>query len=91
MYKDFKFFVFIVYCDIKVDIVVGECVWGIVYELEQDGFSIFFIVSFVEGCIVVFIYYGLVCILVVVEGVGENQCLLQDVVELICVVCVWVL
>lgn len=83
MYKDLKFPILIVHRDIKADTVAGERVRGIAHELEQDGFSILFSSSAAEGCIVAATHHGLACILVAAEGAGENQRLLQGVVELI--------
>ncbi|WP_416354236.1 lysine-specific pyridoxal 5'-phosphate-dependent carboxylase LdcA, partial [Pseudomonas aeruginosa] len=83
MYKDLKFPVLIVHRDIKADTVAGERVRGIAHELEQDGFSILSTASSAEGRIVASTHHGLACILVAAEGAGENQRLLQDVVELI--------
>ncbi len=83
MYKDLKFPILIVHRDIKADTVAGDRVRGIAQELEQDGFSILSTASSAEGRIVASTHHGLACILVAAEGAGENQRLLQDVVELI--------
>ncbi len=83
MYKDLKFPVLIVHRDIKADTVAGERVRGIAQELAQDGFSILSTASSAEGRIVASTHHGLACILVAAEGAGENQRLLQDVIELI--------
>jgi len=83
MYKDLKFPVLIVHRDIKADTVAGDRVRAIAGELEQDGFSILSTASSAEGRIVASTHHGLACILVAAEGAGENQRLLQDVVELI--------
>ncbi|MED5608868.1 Orn/Lys/Arg decarboxylase N-terminal domain-containing protein [Pseudomonas sp. JH-2] len=83
MYKDLKFPILIVHRDIKADTVAGDRVRGIARELELDGFSILSTASSTEGRIVASTHHGLACILVAAEGAGENQRLLQDVVELI--------
>ncbi|TBU84798.1 Orn/Lys/Arg decarboxylase N-terminal domain-containing protein [Phytopseudomonas dryadis] len=83
MYKDLKFPVLIVHRDIKADTVAGERVRDIAGELEQDGFVILSTSSSAEGRIVASTHHGLACILVAAEGAGENQRLLQDMVELI--------
>ncbi|CAN7605746.1 arginine/lysine/ornithine decarboxylase [Aquipseudomonas alcaligenes] len=83
MYKDLKFPILIVHRDIKADTVAGDRVRGIARELEQDGFAILSTASSAEGRIVASTHHGLACILVAAEGAGENQRLLQDVVELI--------
>lgn len=83
MYKDLKFPVLIVHRDIKADSVAGDRVRAIAQELEQDGFSILSSASSAEGRIVASTHHGLACILVAAEGAGENQTLLQDMVELI--------
>ncbi|MBT8766635.1 Orn/Lys/Arg family decarboxylase [Metapseudomonas boanensis] len=83
MYKELKFPVLIVHRDIKADTVAGERVRSIACELEQDGFTILSTASSAEGRIVASTHHGLACILVAAEGAGENQRLLQDVVELI--------
>ena len=83
MYKDLKFPVLIVHRDIKADTVAGDRVRAIAQELEQDGFSILSSASSAEGRIVASTHHGLACILVSAEGAGENQTLLQDMVELI--------
>lgn len=83
MYKDLKFPILIVHRDIKADTVAGDRVRGIARELEQDGFVILSTASSTEGRIVASTHHGLACILVAAEGAGENQRLLQDVVELI--------
>lgn len=83
MYKDLKFPILIVHRDIKADTVAGDRVRGIARELEQDGFVILSTASSAEGRIVASTHHGLACILVAAEGAGENQRLLQDVVELI--------
>ena len=83
MYKDLKFPVLIVHRDIKADTVAGDRVRAIAQELEQDGFSILSSASSAEGRIVASTHHGLACILVAAEGAGENQTLLQDMVELI--------
>ncbi|MGQ7957739.1 Orn/Lys/Arg decarboxylase N-terminal domain-containing protein [Pseudomonas sp. SP16.1] len=83
MYKDLKFPVLIVHRDIKADTVAGDRVRAIARELEQDGFSILPTASAAEGRIVASTHHGLACILVAAEGAGENQRLLQDMVELI--------
>lgn len=83
MYKDLKFPILIVHRDIKADTVAGDRVRDIARELEQDGFSILSTASSAEGRIVASTHHGLACILVAAEGAGENQRLLQDVVELI--------
>ncbi|MBA4245630.1 MAG: lysine decarboxylase [Pseudomonas sp.] len=83
MYKDLKFPVLIVHRDIKADTVAGDRVRAIARELEQDGFSILPTASAAEGRIVASTHHGLACILVAAEGAGENNRLLQDMVELI--------
>ncbi len=83
MYKDLKFPVLIVHRDIKADTVAGERVRGIARELELDGFNILSTASSEEGRIVASTHHGLACILVAAEGAGENQRLLQDVLQLI--------
>ncbi|WP_437883391.1 Orn/Lys/Arg decarboxylase N-terminal domain-containing protein [Pseudomonas sp. LRF_L74] len=83
MYKDLKFPVLIVHRDIKADTVAGERVRGIAQELAQDGFAILSTASSAEGRIVASTHHGLACILVAAEGAGDNQRLLQDMVELI--------
>ncbi len=83
MYKDLKFPILIVHRDIKADTVAGDRVRAIARELEQDGFTILPTASSAEGRIVASTHHGLACILVAAEGAGENQRLLQDVVELI--------
>lgn len=83
MYKDLKFPVLIVHRDIKADTVAGERVRAIAEELSQDGFTILSTASSAEGRIVASTHHGLACILVAAEGAGENQRLLQDMVELI--------
>lgn len=83
MYKDLKFPVLIVHRDIKADTVAGERVREIAEELSQDGFTILSTASSAEGRIVASTHHGLACILVAAEGAGENQRLLQDMVELI--------
>ena len=83
MYKDLKFPILIVHRDIKADTVAGDRVRAIAAELEQDGFSILCTSSAAEGRIVASTHHGLACILVSAENAGENQRLLQDVVELI--------
>ncbi|MBU3056124.1 arginine/lysine/ornithine decarboxylase [Pseudomonas indica] len=83
MYKDLKFPVLIVHRDIKADTVAGERVRAIARELEQEGFNILSTASSAEGRIVASTHHGLACVLVAAEGAGENQRLLQDVVELI--------
>ncbi|WP_397378180.1 Orn/Lys/Arg decarboxylase N-terminal domain-containing protein [Pseudomonas sp.] len=83
MYKDLKFPVLIVHRDIKADTAAGDRVRAIAQELEQDGFSILSSASSAEGRIVASTHHGLACILVAAEGAGENQTLLQDMVELI--------
>ncbi|MCJ1885967.1 arginine/lysine/ornithine decarboxylase [Pseudomonas sp. LA21] len=83
MYKDLKFPILIVHRDIKADTVAGDRVRDIARELEQDGFTILSTASSAEGRIVASTHHGLACILVAAEGAGENQRLLQDVVELI--------
>ncbi|MBD9484430.1 lysine decarboxylase [Pseudomonas sp. PDM14] len=83
MYKDLKFPVLIVHRDIKADTVAGERVRAIAQELSQDGFSILSTATSAEGRIVASTHHGLACILVAAEGAGENQRLLQDMVELI--------
>ncbi len=83
MYKDLKFPVLIVHRDIKADTVAGDRVRAIAQELEQDGFSILSSASSAEGRIVASTHHGLACIFVAAEGAGENQTLLQDMVELI--------
>lgn len=83
MYKDLKFPVLIVHRDIKADTVAGERVRAIAQELSQDGFTILSTATSAEGRIVASTHHGLACILVAAEGAGENQRLLQDMVELI--------
>jgi arginine decarboxylase len=83
MYKDLKFPILIVHRDVKADTVAGERVREIAGELERDGFTIISTGSASEGRIVASTHHGLACILVAAEGAGENQRLLQDVVELI--------
>ena len=83
MYKDLKFPVLIVHRDIKADTVAGDRVRAIAQELEQDGFSILSTTSSAEGRIVASTHHGLACILVAAEGAGENNNLLQDMLELI--------
>ena len=83
MYKELNFPVLIVHRDVKADTVAGERIRGIAAELEQDGFNILPTASSAEGRIVASTHHGLACILVAAEGAGENQRLLQDVVELI--------
>ncbi|MBU0882642.1 MAG: lysine decarboxylase, partial [Gammaproteobacteria bacterium] len=83
MYKDLKFPVLIVHRDIKADTVAGDRVRAIAQELEQDGFSILSTASSAEGRIVASTHHGLACILVAAEGAGENNNLLQDMLELI--------
>ncbi|MEX6503751.1 Orn/Lys/Arg decarboxylase N-terminal domain-containing protein [Pseudomonas zhanjiangensis] len=83
MYKDLKFPILIVHRDIKADTVAGDRVRAIAQELEQDGFSILSTATSAEGRIVASTHHGLACILVTAEGAGENQHLLQDMVELI--------
>ncbi|VXC04796.1 Biodegradative arginine decarboxylase [Pseudomonas sp. 8AS] len=83
MYKDLKFPVLIVHRDIKADTVAGERVRAIAEELGKDGFTILSTASSAEGRIVASTHHGLACILVAAEGAGENQHLLQDMVELI--------
>lgn len=83
MYKDLNFPVLIVHRDIKADTVAGERVRAIAQELGKDGFTILSTASSAEGRIVASTHHGLACILVAAEGAGENQRLLQDMVELI--------
>ena len=83
MHKDLKFPILIVHRDIKADTVAGQRVRDIADELAQDGFSILSTASSSEGRIVASTHHGLACILVAAEGAGENQRLLQDVIELI--------
>ncbi|MCF7202426.1 arginine/lysine/ornithine decarboxylase [Pseudomonas oligotrophica] len=83
MYKELNFPVLIVHRDVKADTVAGQRIRGIAAELEQDGFNILPTASSAEGRIVASTHHGLACILVAAEGAGENQRLLQDVVELI--------
>ncbi|WP_137821996.1 arginine/lysine/ornithine decarboxylase [Pseudomonas sp. D(2018)] len=83
MYKELKFPVLIVHRDIKADTVAGDRVRCIARELEQEGFTILSTASSAEGRIVASTHHGLACILVAAEGAGENQRLLQDMVELI--------
>jgi arginine decarboxylase len=83
MYKDLKFPVLIVHRDIKADTVAGDRVRSIAQELEQDGFTILSSASSAEGRIVASTHHGLACVLVAAEGAGDNQNLLQDMVELI--------
>ncbi len=83
MYKDLKFPILIVHRDIKADSVAGERVRAIADELAQDGFAILSTASASEGRIVASTHHGLACVLVAAEGAGENQRLLQDVLELI--------
>lgn len=83
MHKDLKFPILIVHRDIKADSVAGQRVRDIAAELSQDGFSILSTASSSEGRIVASTHHGLACILVAAEGAGENQRLLQDVIELI--------
>lgn len=86
MFKDLRFPILIIHRDIKADTVAGERVRYIAAELEQDGFIVLPTVSMSEGRIVASTHHGLACILVAAEGAGENQRVLQDVVELIRVV-----
>ena len=83
MYKDLNFPILIVHRDIKADTVAGERVRAIAEELSKDGFTILPTASSAEGRIVASTHHGLACILVAAEGAGENQRLLQDMVELI--------
>ncbi|WP_068826095.1 Orn/Lys/Arg decarboxylase N-terminal domain-containing protein [Pseudomonas sp. BMS12] len=83
MYKDLNFPILIVHRDIKADTVAGERVRSIAEELGKDGFTILSTANSVEGRIVASTHHGLACILVAAEGAGENQRLLQDMVELI--------
>lgn len=83
MYKDLNFPILIVHRDIKADTVAGERVRAIAQELGKDGFTILSTASSAEGRIVASTHHGLACILVAAEGAGENQRLLQDMVELI--------
>ncbi|WP_043306879.1 Orn/Lys/Arg decarboxylase N-terminal domain-containing protein [Pseudomonas sp. ML96] len=83
MYKDLNFPILIVHRDIKADTVAGERVRAIAAELSKDGFTILPTASSAEGRIVASTHHGLACILVAAEGAGENQRLLQDMVELI--------
>ncbi|HSX71167.1 MAG TPA: Orn/Lys/Arg decarboxylase N-terminal domain-containing protein [Pseudomonas sp.] len=83
MYKDLNFPILIVHRDIKADTVAGERVRAIAEELSKDGFTILSTASSTEGRIVASTHHGLACILVAAEGAGENQRLLQDMVELI--------
>lgn len=83
MHKDLKFPILIVHRDIKAETVAGERVREIAAELGRDGFHILPTASVSEGRIVASTHHGLACILVSAEGAGENQRLLQDVVELI--------
>jgi arginine decarboxylase len=83
MYKDLNFPILIVHRDIKADTVAGERVRAIAEELGKDGFTILPTASSAEGRIVASTHHGLACILVAAEGAGENQRLLQDMVELI--------
>ncbi|WP_286979014.1 Orn/Lys/Arg decarboxylase N-terminal domain-containing protein, partial [Pseudomonas sp.] len=83
MYKDLKFPVLIVHRDIKADTVAGDRVRAIAHELEQEGFSIISSANSAEARIVASTHHGLACILMTAEGAGENQHLLQDMVELI--------
>jgi arginine decarboxylase len=83
MYQDLNFPILIVHRDIKADTVAGDRVRGIARELELGGFSILSTASSAEGRIVASTHHGLACVLVAAEGAGENQRLLQDVVELI--------
>lgn len=83
MYKDLNFPILIVHRDIKADTVAGERVRAIAEELGKDGFTILSTASSAEGRIVTSTHHGLACILVAAEGAGENQRLLQDMVELI--------
>lgn len=83
MYKDLNFPILIVHRDIKADTVAGERVRAIAEELGKDGFTILSTASSAEGRIVASTHHGLACILVAAEGAGENQRLLQDMVELI--------
>ena len=83
MYKDLNFPILIVHREIKADTVAGERVRAIAQELGKDGFTILSTASSAEGRIVASTHHGLACILVAAEGAGENQRLLQDMVELI--------
>lgn len=83
MYKDLNFPILIVHRDMKADTVAGERVRAIAQELGKDGFTILSTASSAEGRIVASTHHGLACILVAAEGAGENQRLLQDMVELI--------
>ncbi|MGL4317560.1 MAG: Orn/Lys/Arg decarboxylase N-terminal domain-containing protein [Pseudomonas sp.] len=83
MYKDLNFPILIVHRDIKADTVAGERIRAIAQELSQDGFTILSTATSAEGRIVASTHHGLACILVAAEGAGENQRLLQDMVELI--------
>ncbi len=83
MYKDLNFPILIVHRDIKADTVAGERVRAIAEELGKDGVAILSTASSAEGRIVASTHHGLACILVAGEGAGENQRLLQDMVELI--------
>ncbi|MDG1582621.1 Orn/Lys/Arg decarboxylase N-terminal domain-containing protein [Pseudomonas sp. GOM6] len=83
MYKDLNFPILIVHRDIKADTVAGERVRAIAQELSKDGFTILSTANSAEGRIVASTHHGLACILVAAEGAGENQRLLQDMVELI--------
>ena len=83
MYKDLNFPILIVHRDIKADTVAGERVRAIAEELGKDGFTILSTASSAEGRIVASTHHGLACIMVAAEGAGENQRLLQDMVELI--------
>lgn len=83
MYKDLNFPILIVHRDIKADTVAGERIRAIAEELSKDGFTILTTASSAEGRIVASTHHGLACILVAAEGAGENQRLLQDMVELI--------
>ncbi|TKD45505.1 Orn/Lys/Arg decarboxylase N-terminal domain-containing protein [Azotobacter chroococcum] len=83
MYKDLNFPILIVHRDIKADSIAGERVRAIARELEQGGFSILSTATSSEGRIVASTHHGLACVLVAAEGAGENQRLLQDMLELI--------
>jgi len=83
VYKDLDFPILIVHRDIKADSVAGERVRAIARELEQSGFGTLSAASSSEGRIVASTHHGLACVLVAAEGAGENQRLLQDMLELI--------
>jgi len=83
VYKDLNFPILIVHRDIKADSVAGERVRAIARELEQGGFGILSSATSSEGRIVASTHHGLACVLVAAEGAGENQRLLQDMLELI--------